>query len=371
MIDPRLAQLSRSIVNYSLEVKPGENVLIEVFGQHFSFAHQLIREVYSAGGRPYVWLREQSVQRELLLMCTEEQLCEMAQTDGAMMRKMNAYVGIRGGDNSFQFSDVPGDRQDLYTRLYLAEVHGNIRVPQTKWVVMRYPSPSMAQLARMSTQAFEDFYFDVCNLDYRRMSKAMDSLVARMNRTDRVRLTGKGTDLTFSIRDIPAIKCDGKLNIPDGEIFTAPVRDSLNGTITFNTPALYQGRTFENISLTFRDGRIVSCAGSDTARMEAIFDTDEGARYVGEFAIGVNPYIASPMKDTLFDEKIAGSIHLTPGKCYDEAPNGNESAIHWDLVMIQTPEYGGGDIYFDDELVRHDGLFVTEDLQCLNPENLK
>ena len=211
----------------------------------------------------------------------------------------------------------------------------------------------------------------MCTLDYNKMSHAMDALAARMERTNEVHIKGPGTDLRFSIAGMPAIKCDGKLNIPDGEIYTAPVRDSVNGVLQYNTPSLYQGNVFERTRLTFRDGKIMEATSTDTVRSNQIFDTDEGARYIGEFAIGVNPYITRAIKDTLFDEKIAGSFHFTPGNCYDECPNGNHSAIHWDLVCIQTPEYGGGEMYFDGELIRKDGLFVPEDLQALNPENLK
>ena len=223
----------------------------------------------------------------------------------------------------------------------------------------------------MSLEAFEDYYYNVCNLDYSKMSKAMDNLVALMNKTDKVRLVGPGTDLTFSIKDIPAIKCDGKMNIPDGEIYTAPVRDSINGTISYNTPSVHEGFTYENIVFEFKDGKIVKATANDTERLNQVLDIDEGARHIGEFAIGVNPFINVPMKDTLFDEKISGSIHLTPGRCYEEAPNGNDSSIHWDLVYIQTPAYGGGEIYFDDVLIRKDGRFVLEELDSLNPENLK
>lgn len=228
----------------------------------------------------------------------------------------------------------------------------------------------MAQLANMPTEHFEDFYFRVCNLDYQKMSKAMDSLVKIMERTDKVRIVAKDTDLSFSIKGLPAIKCDGKMNIPDGEVFTAPVKTSVNGVITYNTPAVYQGVTFENIRLEFKNGKIINATCNNTERINQILDTDEGARFVGEFAIGVNPFIETPMKDTLFDEKIKGSIHFTPGSCYDECDNGNKSAIHWDLVLIQRPEYGGGEIWFDDVLVRKDGLFVIDELKCLNPENL-
>jgi aminopeptidase len=257
-----------------------------------------------------------------------------------------------------------------YMQLVRQPVHSEQRVKHTKWCVMRYPEPSMAQLAGMSTDAFEDFYFNVCNLDYSRMSRAMDRLVTAMERSDKVRITGRGTDLSFSIKGIPAVKCDGRLNIPDGEVYTAPVRDSVNGVITYNCPAVYQGVTFENIRFTFKDGKIVEATANNSERLNQILDTDEGGRYIGEFAIGFNPYIDHPMKDTLFDEKIRGSLHFTPGRCYDDASNGNKSAIHWDLVLIQRADYGGGDIWFDNELIRKDGFFIPSELQCLNPENL-
>ena len=245
------------------------------------------------------------------------------------------------------------------------------RVNKTKWAVLRYPNASMAQLAGTSQEAFEDFYFDVCTLDYQKMSKAMDALVELMNKTDRVQLKGPGTDLTFSIKGIPAVKCAGECNIPDGEVYTAPVRDSVNGVISYNTPSEEQGFTFENIVFHVKDGKITEASSNNNKRINELLDTDEGARYFGEFALGVNPYILRPMKDTLFDEKICGSFHLTPGASYEDAFNGNKSAVHWDLVMIQREEYGGGEIYFDDVLIRKDGRFVLPELEGLNPENLK
>ena len=229
----------------------------------------------------------------------------------------------------------------------------------------------MAEQARMSTDAFEDFYFNVCNLDYAKMDKAMDALQELLNKTDKVRLTAVDTDLTFSIKGIGSKKCAGHMNIPDGEIYSAPVKDSVNGYIHYNAPSVENGIEFKDVRLEFKDGKIINATANDTKAVNAIFDTDEGARYVGEFALGVNPYINNPMGDILFDEKIAGSIHFTPGSCYEDCYNGNISAVHWDLVLIQTPEYGGGEIYFDDVLIRKDGRFVLPELECLNPENLK
>ncbi|UYP08483.1 MULTISPECIES: aminopeptidase [Priestia] len=371
MKDPRIATLAKNLINYSVRLQKGEKVLIENFGLQRELVTALVDEAYKAGGYPFVLLKDHSVDRALLNGAQEEQFNMMADFEANVMKEMNAYIGLRSGSNIFEQSDVPADKMKIQGNTIGKKVHREIRVPKTKWVVLRYPNDSMAQLAKMSTEAFEDFYFDVCNLDYGKMSKAMDALVELMNRTDKVRLTGENTDLTFSIKDIPAVKCAGEMNIPDGEVYTAPVRDSVNGIISYNTPSNYQGFTFENVSLTFKNGKIVEATANDTERINGIFDTDEGARFVGEFAIGVNPYIQHPMQDILFDEKIDGSFHFTPGECYEDAYNGNKSNIHWDMVMIQRPEYGGGEIYFDDVLIRKDGLFVIEELKALNPENLK
>ena len=371
MRDERLTRLAHMLVNYSCAVQPGERVLIEDRGVQTAFATALVEAVYAAGGIPVVETVDLAVERTIMLGATKEQLRWLAENDGKRMSEVQAYIGVRGGDNAMYLADVPQDKKTLWSSYYNHPVHSQIRVPKTKWVVLRYPTGAMAQAAGMSTEQFENFYFDVCMLDYQKMSRAMDPLVALMERTDRVHIVGSGTDLSFSIKGIPAIKCDGKLNIPDGEVYTAPVKDSIEGTLQYNTPTLYQGITHENMRLVFRKGRIVEASSSHSDLFNRVLDTDEGARGIGEFALGVNPYITFPMKDTLFDEKIAGSFHFTPGNCYDIAPNGNRSAIHWDMVCNQTPAWGGGEIYFDEVLVRKDGRFVLDELEGLNPENLK
>lgn len=370
MRDPRIDILAKNIIGYSVNLQAGEKILIEASGAN-EFVKALVEEVYRVGGMPFVELSDGEIDRVLNTGSSDERFKELARYLEYRMKDMQAWIGVRGSDNVSEMSGVPADRMAALSSLVFHPVHHNLRVKKTKWVVMRWPNHSMAQLADLPTQEFEDFFFQVCNLDYSKMSRAMNPLVDLMNKTDKVRITGKGTDLSFSIKDIPAIKCDGHMNIPDGEIYTAPVKESVNGVISYNTPAVYQGVTFTDVRLVFKDGKIVEATSNDTERINKIFDTDPGARYVGEFAIGVHPYIVKPMKDTLFDEKISGSIHFTPGSCYEDADNGNNSAIHWDLVFIQTPEYGGGEIYFDDKLVRKDGLFVLPELEGLNPENLK
>jgi aminopeptidase len=283
------------------------------------------------------------------------------------MEQMNAYIGVRGAVNSSTFTDVPIEKMDLYQKHWWQPVHSEIRVPNTNWVVLRYPTDSMAQAADMSTEAFEDFYFRVCTADYAKMARDQEPLVRRMEAADKVRLVGPGTDLEFSIRGIPVVPCAGRNNIPDGEVFTAPVRDSIQGTIRFNTRSRYQGTIFEGVELEFRDGKIVraDCAGP-ADKLNRILDSDEGSRCIGEWSIGCNNEILHPMLDTLFDEKIGGSIHLTPGSAYKEADNGNRSRVHWDLVLIQRSDYGGGQLWFDGELIRDNGHFLPQDLQGLN-----
>ncbi len=371
MLDSRVEELADNLLNYSVELEPEEKILITVSESENQLARQLIKKAYKQGAYPFLEVNDAVLNRELLMGISETQLETMAEMHRTRMEEMDAYIGIRVSDNNTQYADVPSEKMQLYMENFIEPVHGQIRVPDTKWCVLRYPNHAMAQSADMSTEAFEDFYFDVCNLDYSKMSRAMDNLVELMEETDQVRITGKGTDLTFSIQDLPVIKCAGKRNIPDGEVFTAPVRNSVNGVISYNTPAVYQGYTYKDIKFEFEDGKIVDAEANNTEKINEVLDTDEGARYIGEFALGVNPYIEEPMKDTLFDEKIKGSFHFTPGRAYDKADNGNESAIHWDLVCIQMPEYGGGEIYFDGQLVRKDGKFVVEELKALNPENLK
>ena len=369
MKDIRFTQLAKNLVNYSCRLKKGEKILIEGSGVDHMLINEIIKEVYAVGGYPIVSLTDPRIQRQLLFGITEEHCDILAKYAKYRMEDMDAYIAIRGGQNSFENSDVPPEKMQIFMARYSQPVHHDIRVAKTKWVILRYPLPSFAQLAGMSTEAFEDFFFDVCNLDYSKMDRAMDVMQERLKSVDKVRIVGPGTDLTFSVKGIPSKKCSGHCNIPDGEIYTAPVKTSANGYITYNTPSFSQGFKFENIYLEFKDGKIINAKANNAEKLNKILDTDEGARYLGEFSFGVNPYIKHPMCDTLFDEKIAGSIHLTPGSCYEDADNGNDSAVHWDLVLIQRPEYGGGEIYFDGELVRKDGRFLGE-LEVLNEENL-
>jgi len=364
MHDERFDKLAKLLVEYSIRLKRNETVLIEAFDIPDEMTVALVRAVRNAGGVPFAQVYHARVNRALALEASDRQLNVMASHELTRMKKMDTYIAVRGSHNITELADVPPDKMQLIGKK-MRPVQDQ-RVKRTKWVVLRWPTPSMAQLAGMSTEAFEDFYFDVCTLNYRKLQPGMKALKRLMEKTNRVEIKAPGTDLTFSIKGIPAIICRGDRNIPDGEVFTAPVKDSVEGQVTFNAPSIYQGTAFDGVRLKFKRGKIIDASSNETKKLNKILDSDAGARYIGEFSLGFNPRVFQPMRDILFDEKIAGSFHFTPGQAYEEADNGNRSQIHWDLVSIQRPDYGGGEIHFDGKLIRKNGEFLPKQLRSLN-----
>jgi aminopeptidase len=372
MLDPRVTRLAELLCDHSTRLSAEDSLLIHAFDIPAEAVAEIARIAHSRGAKVAVRLESAVVKRQLMHGMTEANAELIANVEKYEMEQMTAYIALRGTQNVFEQGDVPSATNSMWARVYSTPVVFETRVPKTKWVALKWPTSSFAQQASMSTAAFEDFFFRVCTVDYKRMAKAAEPLKELMDKTDRVRLVGPGTDLSFSIKGIGSVPCSGEANIPDGECFSCPVRDSVNGQITYNTTSLYEATDFKNIHYKVKDGRIyeASCEGQ-TERLNRILDTDEGARYFGEWSLGYNPHVLHPMRDTLFDEKIAGSFHLTPGNAYEgEGGNGNRSAIHWDTVMIQRPEYGGGEVWFDDVLIRKDGLFTLPQLQGLNPDHL-
>jgi aminopeptidase len=367
-MDTRYKQLASLLTDYSLDLKKGERVLVELTDIPEEFGVAVVRAVRNRGAIPIIELKSSRVTREVVAGTDKRHASFVRDLELARMKKMDAYIAVRGAHNSSEAADVNPKTMGLYSRILRPVI--NHRVDKTRWVVLRWPTASMAQSANMSTEAFEDFYFRVCTLNYKQMAKAMKPLVKLMAKTDKVRITAPGTDLRFSIKNIGAVPCEGTRNIPDGEVYSCPVKNSVQGVIKFNAPSTYLGTRFENVQLEFKDGKIIKAIGSDTKKLNAILNTDAGARYIGEFSLAFNPYILDPMGDILFDEKIAGSLHFTPGQAYKVADNGNRSAVHWDMVLIQRPEWGGGNIYFDGKLIRKDGLFVVPELKGLNPRAL-
>jgi len=373
MTDPRVTKLAELLCNHSLSLVESDKLLIHAFDIPDSDLAEVIRVAGDTGCSIVLRIEAQLAKRQLLLGLDQKNIELIAEIEAFEMDRMTAYMVLRGSNNYAENSDVSLETMRLWQKYYAGPVVFERRVPNTRWVALKWPSPSFAQQASMSTQAFEDFYFRVCTLDYQKMRKACEPLKDLMDKTDLVEIKGPGsTHLRFSIKDIGAVACTGEVNIPDGECFSCPVKDSVEGNIQFNTISLYQGTEFEGINYKLKQGKIVdAAAGSNTQKLNEILDTDEGARYIGEWSLGFNPFVLHPMKDTLFDEKIAGSFHFTPGNAYPPpGGNGNSSAIHWDTVMIQRPEYGGGEIWFDGVLIRKDGIFVLPVLEGLNPDRL-
>ncbi|MEK6796379.1 MAG: aminopeptidase [Spirochaetota bacterium] len=366
MTDTRITELATILIDYSTALTRGETVYIDCIGNDgLPLAREVIRIAAVRGAVPYWNSFDDSLSAAFFANADEGQQKAFADFHQKNMAASDAYIGIRSSSNPYDASLVPTDKQRLKRKYFWTNVHEHTRLKK-KWCVLRYPNDAMAVLAKKSTVAFEDFYFRVCNLDYDRFSRAMTPLHSLMERTDTVRIAGPGTDITFSIKNMPALKCDGHRNIPDGEVYCGPVRDSINGVIQYNTPTNYDGHSFANMRFEVKNGRIVDYrAEGDKKQLDALFATDDGARFFGEFSLGLNPHVDIPMCDTLFDEKIYGSLHFTPGNCYEQSDNGNKSAIHWDLVLIQTADYGGGEVWFDDTLIRKDGEFVIEALAPL------
>ena len=365
MKDQRNETLANILLTYSIDLQPGDKLFLEIRGwESLELAREVIRQATRLGGVPFWWYNDPWLGRPWVDGASEEQMKAFGEMHLMLAKECDAWLGFYASDNAFELSGVDPEQMKLHQKLYVEPVQLRERVMNTKWCLLTYPTNSMAQLAEMSKEGFEDFYYDVCCLDYARMSQAMDRVAELMSSTDQVHIVSRGTDLTFSIKGMGVAKCDGRENIPDGEVFTAPIKDSVNGHITFNVPAMERGSVFNEINLRFEDGKAIeaSCQGG-TEKLNEVLDVDEGARYTGEFALGVNPHMLRPMQNPLFDEKMAGSLHLALGYCVEEAFNGNESGIHWDLVLDQREENGGGELYFDGELVRKDGMFVDQELE--------
>lgn len=365
MYNQKDKQLAKKILEFSCELQEGQNVMLQLSGLNgIGLLRALVERARAMNAHPFVQINDTEIQRMLVESGDSTFWANQAEVEGLpLIKQMDAFVGIRASLNIYEQAEASKAANKAYSDEFLTPVHFEERVNNTNWVVLRYPSEAFAMNAKMPTERFREFYYNACLLDYSELAEAMKPLHERLDQTNMVQLKGEGTDIEFSVKGQNWIPCFGKRNIPDGELFTSPVLDSVNGHITY-APSVYQGKPFEFVKLEVEDGVVVDFDSSNNEQLEEILDTDEGARRFGEFSFGLNPIIKEPMYDILFDEKIYGSNHLTLGNDYEEAPNGNESSIHWDLVCI------GADVFLDGEKVREGRTFITDDLQGLNPENL-
>ena len=365
MDNQKIINLSNTIVNYSLEIKEGDNVQIDFTHNARDLVKELIKQIKEKKANVFLRMTDTILNADAAISSTNKRIDTIKKTRELEVELMDVYIHIRETENDYETKNVEPEILKEFGKA-LKKV-SDIRVNERRWVLIDYPTKLDAYKNKMTSDEFREFAFDVMTVDYKKMSNDVKPLVNLMNNTDKVKITGPGTDISFSIKGIGSVPCVGERNIPDGECYSAPVKTSVNGVITYNVASPYQGDIYHNVSLTFKDGKIVNATSdNDDKRLNEIFDTDEGARYIGEFALGFNPRITKPMGNILYDEKILGSLHFTPGKCYRDADNGNESSIHWDMVLIQTKKFGGGEIYFDDVLIRKDGMFIQEELKHLN-----
>lgn len=362
----KLKELASLIVNYSIRVEKDEKVLITTQSMETrEFISYLIDEIYKNGGVPCLKINDPILGAKLTEGNNDARIKLLKKIQENEVELFDSFINIRYATNDYENKNASGEMSKKLSQALLPS--SDVRVNQRKWVLLNYPSLLDSYKAKMTSREFMKFALNVMTVNYEEMGKLIKPLKKLMDKTDKVRIVSPGTDLTFSIKGMGSIPCVGEMNIPDGELYSAPVKTSVNGTITYNTPSPYQGRVYNHVSLEFKDGKIIhATCDEDNEKLNEIFDTDEGARYVGEFSLGFNPEILYPMGDILYDEKILGSIHFTPGQAYKDCYNGNDSGIHWDMVLIQREDYGGGEIYFDDVLIRKNGMFVLDELKPLN-----
>ena len=316
MKDVRLEKLANTLVNYSVNAEKGEVVYVSGPIDAKPLILELVKEINKIEAIPRVNITDPDVSRLNMLGMNDKRLGKIKDWYTEIYEDADCTIRIGASNNDYSSVDVPQETMTKYAKTMrpVSDI-----MLKKKWVLLIYPTPAQAQKAKMSNEDFFDYVVDVSSVDYSRMNDSFMPLKELMEKTDKVRIVSPGTDLSFRIKGIGAVPCAGEFNIPDGEIFSAPIRDSVNGVIQYNTPSPQRGDVYNNVKLTFKDGKIIeaTCDGGDDEKLNKIFDTDEGARYVGEFAIGVNPLVTKPMGNILFDEKIAGSIHFTPGMCYD------------------------------------------------------
>jgi aminopeptidase len=359
--------ISELIVHHSLCLKRGERVLIDVIGQPEEFIKELVNCVYKIGAEPIVQYFPVGLMKSLISGVSPGQLAFWVKNQLNLLENVQAYVSIREEENSYEYYDLPDDTYKLYVSQYVKPTQMKA-LGLERWLLLKLPTAGMAQKAKLSTEGLNRLFYNSISMNYREFASKVQPLADRLSHTDRVRIVSPYTDLQFSIKGIPNLICDGKFNLPDGEIFTAPVLNTVQGEIRFNISTTFLGRVYSDIQLEFNKGKLVKATGNCPDDIMALLSTDEGASRIGEFGIGLNPYIQQPTNNLCFDEKMAGSVHLAMGQCFSLASNGNESSIHIDFVLCQLESFGGGEMYFDDKLVRKNGLFIEPELQYLNDD---
>jgi aminopeptidase len=355
MIDNRWQQLAQILVNYSTRVQPNEKVLITMMeNDTFPLTRSVYAEVVKAGGLPQVEYQSVYLERDLLLYGNEKQLDWVPELNAYGMEWADCYVGLRGATNPHEFTGLPTAKITAHKRA-MGKVSA-MRNELTRWVLVRVPNEALAQQAGMSFDEMMDFFFEATLRDWESESQRYHEIMKVFQAAETVRIVGKETDLQFSTRGRIYEVADGHLNMPDGEIFTAPVDDSAEGHIYFEFPGVYVGQLVEGIRLEFSKGKVVKAtAEKNEELLHELLEMDEGAQRLGEFGVGTNFGIQRFCYDILYDEKIGGTIHLALGRAYAENLGINQSALHWDIVKDLRTE---GEIQLDGKSVFQAGSFL-------------
>jgi aminopeptidase len=366
MQDPRIKKLANLLTTYCVAVEKGERVAIRTTLPAMPLARETYRAVLQAGGLPHIVLRDLGLAEIYLREADNDQLQYVDPFNQLAIEQFDCLIGISGSDNTRTLSSIDPAKQQIAAKAnneIAATMMRRAAAGELRWVGTLFPTAAHAQEADMSLEAFEDFVYAACRLDsadpvadwtavHARHAVLCDYLAGKEN----VRVIGPNADLTLSIKGRTFINGDGRHNMPCGEIFTGPVEQSVNGWIRYTYPAIVQGREVEGIELTFDTGKVVKAtAAKNEAFLHQVLDTDPGARYLGEFAIGTNNHIQQFTKSILFDEKIGGTIHLAVGRSYPESGGLNQSAVHWDMICDMRD---GGQIFIDDELFYDSGNFT-------------
>jgi aminopeptidase len=364
MIDKKkLQKLADILVNYSISLKKGEKVLLRGYGFE---SYPLIRELYQKcleAGAISVDVRfsVDELSRIFLEEANDQQLKHLTALDKKIANSYDAMLQIVADENPYEMSGIDQKKLQIVqkSRKPLSDI-----LHKKKWCLFYYPNTASAAMAKKSLEQWEDFVLDSCILDWEKEEKMQKKFIKLMEKVKHVKIVGEETDLELSIAGQKWKTCCGKANMPDGEIFTSPVRNSVNGEIKYNVPTNYQSHDFDWVKLWIKNGKVVKEESNNQKPLPGILNTDKGSRYFGEFAFGLNKNIKEGTRQILFDEKMGKSLHMALGKCYDECPNGNDSSVHWDLIFKFAP--AGAELFFDGKKVYSKTKWIDKRFSFLN-----
>lgn len=364
MVDKaKIQKLAKIMIGYSIALKKGEKLMLRGYGfDSYPLIKELYREAMKAGAiQVDVRFSVDELTRIFFDHASKEQIEYITDLDKKVADSYDAMIQVVADENPFELGEVNIKKLNMSAkaRKPLSDI-----LHKKRWCLFYYPNVASATFAKKNLEQWEDFVFDCSIKDWKKEEKMQAKFVNLMSKVDKVHIVGKETDLHLSVKKQIWRKCCGTHNMPDGEIFTSPLRTSVNGVIRYNVPTHYQSQDFEWVKLTLKDGKVVREESNNQKGVTEILNSDAGARYFGEFAFGLNKEIMNPTRQILFDEKMGRSLHMALGKCYDECPNGNDSTVHWDLIF--RFDWAGAELWFDGVKVYSKKKWIDKRFAFLN-----